>query len=918
MTALPSGTVTFLFSDIEGSTRLWEEHPDAMRGCLARHDGIMRTAITAHGGVIVKTTGDGVHAAFPTAVSSVAAAVDAQRAITTSSWDAIGGLRIRIGLHTGEAEVRDGDYYGSALNRAARLMSVAHGDQIVVSQVTEDLVRDSMPDGAELIDLGEHRLRDLTSPLHVFQVVHPDLPLEFPPLRSLESDRGNLPLQATSFVGRDDDAAALVAVLDAGPLVTLTGTGGVGKTRLAIQVAAEVVPRFADGAWFCELAAAADGELMDQVVANTIGCAQRPGLSLTESIVAFLQVRTLLLVLDNCEHLLDDAGDLAAAILRSCPGVTLLATSREPLDVDGERVVRVRSLAAPPPDATRSDVVESAAVRLFADRALVAGAATGWDDAQWLAVAEICRRVDGIPLAIELAAARVGAMTPAEIAAHLDERFRLLTGSRRGRVERHQTLRATVEWSYQLLDGTERAVFDRLGVFAGSFDAAGAVAVVSADDLDPWQVTDAVAGLVAKSMLATEPGPGGTTRYSMLETLRAFAREQLDQTGDADQWRRRHAQHFAAFAEEASAGLRGADDVIWLERAFAELDNVRAAIAWGLDRDDPDDTRCAIRIVVALEQFGQQNRTAGIDSVSVRMVDAFGDDLDPVSRSIMFAAAAYHEINRGDPDRARVYAAESLRDGVLADSPFPYLPHENLAFTELMTGRYVEALAALDEASEAFARIDNAWAEAHFLTTASVFHSLAGMYAEAQAEGERVLATARRLGNRSLLLEALNCLAWAEQRSDPEAALRYLDEYLALAGERMHHGHSGSALALAGGLRARAGDTERALELLHRAAVITRDDGVRPQVAAVLDWSLVALSSAGRAEVAATFLGALTAGPLADVSNYPPAGRRRDALERVRAELGDEVLDTCVATGAAMTYEEIAAYAIEHLAPEPT
>ena len=290
MTGLPSGTVTFLFSDIEGSTRLWEEHPDAMRDALARHDEIMRSAVAAHDGVVVKTTGDGVHAAFSTAVGGVAAAIDAQISISSAPWDGIDGLKIRIGLHTGEAEIRDGDYYGTALNRAARLMSVAHGDQIVVSQVTAGLVRDAFADDVELVDLGEHRLRDLPTPIQVFQVRHPELPSEFPRLRSVQATLGNLPSQLTSFVGRDDEVLTLADAVRHAPLVTLTGTGGVGKTRLAVHVAGEVAVDFADGAWVCELAAADDELLMAQVIANTLDCRQRPGLSLVDSIVEFLRV----------------------------------------------------------------------------------------------------------------------------------------------------------------------------------------------------------------------------------------------------------------------------------------------------------------------------------------------------------------------------------------------------------------------------------------------------------------------------------------------------------------------------------------------------------------------------------------------------------------------------------------------------
>ncbi len=436
-----------------------------------------------------------------------------------------GPLRVRMGIHSGHADVREGDYYGTAVNKAARLMSAAHGGQIVVSLATEELV----PDGAvELVDLGEHALRDLARPERVFQVAHPGLVREFPRISSLDAFGGNLPVQVTSFVGRDDDLDRIVAILDDSSLVTLTGTGGVGKTRLAVQVAAEVVPRFGDGAWFCELAAVDDGEAMAQVVSATLGCLQRPGLSLAQSVVEYLKLRELLLVLDNCEHLLDEASDFADAVVRSCPNVRVVATSREALDVAGERVVRVRSLDAPASSASGDELAQSAAVRLFTDRAVDAGAETAWDTLQLAAVGEICRRVDGIPLAIELAAARTASMSPADVATHLDERFRLLTGKRRGRVERHQTLRATVEWSYQLLDDDDRLVFDRLGVFAGTFDAPAAVAVAGGDDLDGWEITEALSSLVAKSMLVPETGADGTTRYGMLETLRQFARERLD------------------------------------------------------------------------------------------------------------------------------------------------------------------------------------------------------------------------------------------------------------------------------------------------------------------------------------------------------------------------------------------------------
>jgi len=535
---LPTGTVTFLFTDLEGSTRLWEEFPQAMKDALARHDEILRDAIVAHDGHIVKTTGDGVHAAFADAAGAVDAALDAQIALSRESWTATGPLRVRIGIHTGAAEARDGDYYGTAVNRAARLMSAANGGQTIVSLTTEELLRDVNPGGWELVDLGEHRLRDLQRAERVFQLCGDGLAADFPPLRTLDAYAGNLPAQLTSFIGRDDEVAAISEMLRSSRLVTLTGVGGVGKTRLAIQVAAEMLPEFPDGAWLCELAAANARDTMSDVVASALGVQPRAGMTLEGSIVEFLRTKRLLVVLDNCEHLLDAAADLADRVLRACDDVRILATSREGLAVDGEHVRPVRSLQ------------RSSAELLFADRACAVAPDFTLDGAHAAAVADVCRRLDGIPLAIELAASRVSSMSPEEIASLLDERFRLLTGGKRTAVERHQTLRAMVDWSYSLLDDTERVVFDRLGVFSGSFDAAAAAAVVAGDGVEPWDVRDALASLCDRSMVVAEPGEAGVTRYSMLETLRAYARERLDERGEPDRWRRRHASHYEAVTTE--------------------------------------------------------------------------------------------------------------------------------------------------------------------------------------------------------------------------------------------------------------------------------------------------------------------------------------------------------------------------------
>jgi predicted ATPase len=861
---------------------------------------------------VVKTTGDGFHAAFAAAHDALDAAIAAQLALGAEGWETTGALVVRMGVHTGPAELRDGDYYGTAVNRAARLMSVAHGGQIVVSLATEELAPES---GVELLDLGEHVLKDLSRAERVFQVVHPELRRDFPVLRSLDAFPGNLPAQVTSFVGRDDDVAQIVEMLAEGAaLVTLIGTGGVGKTRLAVQVAAEVLAQFGDGAWFCDLASARDGDAMAQVVATALGCAQRPGLSLADSIVEYAKVREMLVVLDNCEHLLDEAGELAEAMIQECPGGRLVATSREAFGVRGERVVRVRSLGAPDPSATGDALLQSAAVRLFADRAVDAGADTAWNDAQWAAVAEICRRVDGIPLAIELAAARVASMRPAEIAAHLDERFRLLTGTRRGRVERHQTLRSTVEWSYQLLDADDRSVFDRLGVFAGAFDSPGASAVASDDDLDSWRVVDSIASLVAKSMLVVEDGPDDTTRYAMLETLRQFARERLEEEGDADRWRRRHAEYYVTFAEAAGAGLRGPDEVVWMARLVSELDNLRAAVGWGLDRDDPVERELAVRIVASFAFTTM--RLATINALAGQAAEA-AHHCRAELRSPVLGLAAYYEMHQGNAERARALAQDAIRDGVVAASVNPFIAYQALGFIEMAVGNTQRAIEIYRDVRASFDAVDDLWVRAQHLAGLANYEALAGQLDEARADTELVLEMARRLQNPGLLADAFHAMAWAYQRDEPEVALAAVEQSIELYRRGLAKGGAAAGLfSLAGGLRFRLGDHNGAFELLREAVFAARDMGARPQLSATLDWSLGPLVKIGRPESAATLVGALAGGTLVDVGNFPlVAGARARTLERVRAELGEDSTDRLVAEGAAMTYDEIINYALQHLEP---
>jgi predicted ATPase/class 3 adenylate cyclase len=911
----PTGTVTFLFTDLEGSTRLWEEHPAAMHGALARHDDLLRAAIEQHGGHVVKTTGDGVHGAFAAPADALAAAVGGQRALAAEPWGETGSLRVRMGIHSGAAEARAGDYYGPTLNRAARLMSVAHGGQVVLSQTTQELLAGSLPDGVRLLDLGEHRLRDLTSNIGVFQVVLRDLPSEFPPLRSLESAAGNLPLQLTSFVGREAEVRTVGGALGEARLVTLTGTGGVGKTRLALQGAAELLPEYGDGAWLCELAPVTDADAMAQVIASTLGAGHRPGLSLSDSVIEYLRYRQLLLILDNCEHLLDDAGAFAERVLQRCGDVTILATSREALDVAGERVVRVRSLSTPDGSATDDDLRQNASVRLFVDRASAVASGFELTSANRDAVADICRRLDGIPLALELAAARIAAMSPKDVANRLDERFRLLTGQRRGRVERHQTLRATVEWSYQLLLESERNVFHGLSVFAGTFDADAVVAVVADGGTDGWEVLDTLAGLVAKSMLVSEEAFDGSTRYVMLETLRQFAHERLDETGEADRLRRRHAGYYADLMTAVGVGLRGPDELEWRLRREADLDNMRAALDWGLDSDEPEDRQLAVRISAGVAHDSLGYRTAGMRFWSVLAVAA-AEEVDPARRVSVLSNASFHATDIGNQEEARSLAAQALALGVDAEHPPVTIAFQALAYVDILSGNYDSALGALRAAVERLERIDaEPWELGHVLANLGCYEAINGELEVASEHGRRALTIARELGCPSLLAFALHTSAWTLISSDREGALAATEEAIALSGDGdVASGTLSGTYSMCGLLRAYRGNLAGAYRALRKAVLLSRDYGERPQMGAALGWGIAVFQIAGRPEQAAVFVGALNSGALRAVSNHPRAARGHGPrrVEQLRAVLGDDV-DVGMARGAAMSYDEIVEYVLAEL-----
>jgi predicted ATPase len=567
---------------------------------LSRHDELMRTAITSCAGVVFKTVGDAFCAAFARAGDAVAAALAAQRALASQAWPGDVTLQVRMGIHSGLCEERDGDYFGPTVNRAARLAAVAHGRQVVVSEATVDLTRDSLPSGILFKDLGRHRLKDLTVPEHVFQLDADDLPTRFPPLRSLGNLElgNNLPIQLTSFVGRRRDLSELRRLLSASRLVTVTGAGGCGKTRTAIEALSDV-----EGVWFVDLAPLADPGLVPAQVGAALGIQAQPGQSITETLTEALEPQALYLVLDNCEQLLDSCAELASVVLRSCPRVRLLATSRQPLDVEGEQVYRLPSLSLPSDhgDIDHERVADSESVQLFVERAVARVSTFELTDANAAAVAAICRRLDGIPFAIELAAARVTSFSVAELEARLDDRFRFLSSGRRA-LPRQQTLRASVEWSYDLLTHSEQTLLRYLSVFAGGFTFEAAETLCTDRFLSDLDSVGLISSLMEKNLIQieehTEP-----LRYGMLETIREFATEHLRAHDEEPGARAAHAGVFLGLAEAASPHLWKAERLDWLARIDAEEANLREAMAVLLSDPDPASGLLAMRLFIAMSRY---------------------------------------------------------------------------------------------------------------------------------------------------------------------------------------------------------------------------------------------------------------------------------------------------------------------------
>jgi predicted ATPase/class 3 adenylate cyclase len=879
MSIPPTGTVTFLFTDIEGSTKMWERNPRAMQEALARHDELLRTTIEARHGYVFKTVGDAFCAAFGTATDAAEAALACQLALLEEGWaEEVGAIRVRMALHAGAAEERDGDYFGPPLNRVARLLSASHGGQVLLSHAAKELTRDDLPDGASLKDLGERRLKDLFRPERVFQLLSPHLPTSFPPLKTLDARMNNLPAQPTPLVGRERELGEVRDLLrgEGVRLLTLTGPGGIGKTRLGLQVAAELLDEFADGVFFVALAPLTDPALVASAIASPLGVVEIGERPLKEELETYLRDKEVLLLLDNFEQVLD-AAPLLGELLSECPKLKGLATSRSVLRVYGEQEYPVPPLELPRPGRLPAidRLSQYEAVRLFIERAKAARPDFSVTDENAPAVAEICMRLDGLPLAIELAAARIKLLPPRAMLERLGSRLKLVTGGARNLPERQRTLRGTIEWSHTLLEEGERVFFARLAVFSGGRTMEAIEAICDAKGDLPVDTLDGVSSLLDKSLLRQEEGPESEPRFVMLETIHEYARERLEASGEAEEVRRLHAEYFLALAEEAEPELTGPDQLAWLERLEAEHDNMRAALQWSLEKEPETAFRLA------------------------GMLARFWDIRSDISEGSRWLEAALRQSGRPDTiTEAATRAKLSSEAGTFA----------------FYRADYDHAIVLHGEALELYRELGDDSGVAFALMCLGAQYNQPGDYERAAPFFEEALALSRRIGDRPNMVDTLHNLADVErQRGNYERAKTLGMESMALAREMEDKWQLAGIVVWVGLLTVFSGDEHDLAEgFLKEALVLSRELGNWADGAYCLEGFAGLAGAKAQGGRAARLWGAAEA--LRKTIGAPLSIEGRLYFERsmvaARAELGEAAWEAAFAQGMAMSPEEAAEYAL--------
>jgi predicted ATPase/class 3 adenylate cyclase len=910
----PTGTLTFLFTDIEGSTRLWEHDAPAMQAALARHDEVLGRAVEDHGGYIFKTVGDAFCVAFPTGPDALQCALDTQRRLLASPWEQTGPLKVRIALHTGAAEERDGDYFGPPLNRVARLLSAAHGGQVLVSLATQELVRDQLPGGTSLGYLGEHRLKDLFRPERVFQLLAPELPSEFPPLRTLGVYRNNLPLQPTPLIGREKEVLEVCNLLrdDETHLLTLTGPGGTGKTRLALQAAADLLDDFPDGTFFAQLATLTESELFSSTVAETLGVRETGEQPLEESLKDYLRERRLLLVLDNFEQVLG-AAPAVAELLAVAPGLKILATSRAPLGLYGEQEFPVPPLTLP--DLTSSPSLESLtqyeAVGLFVERARAVKPDFQVTNESAPAVAEICVRLDGLPLAIELAAARIKMLPPQAMLQRLSSRLKLLTGGARDLPERQRTLRGAIEWSHALLERGEQVLFARLAVFSGGRTLEAIDAICDAEGDLPVDAFERVSSLLDKSLLRQEEGPGGEPRFVMLETVHEFAREKLEKSAEAGEIKRTHARYFLTLAEGAYPELKGANQLEWLDLLEAEHDNMRAALSWALEHDEAE---MAARLGGALWLFWF---VRGYHSEGRRWLQealAMDEQGSSDSRAMVLAGLGWLAAHQGDLDRAQEACEEGLHLLANETSEARRCLLVFLGWVEREREDYSRATQLFEESLALSQQMSDTYWHATSLSNLALVSHYRRDSETATELYEASMDLFREQGDKQSLAYCLNNLGMvAYSQGDLGRAAQLTEEGVALVRELGARVDVALGLCNLGWIALLQDDLGRAADFYRESISLSWDTGLTPLVQSALEGSACLAGAKGETQRAVRLWGAAqnlheTKGIPRDDDFLTEADAR---ISAVRSGMEGKAWEEAFRQGRAMTLDEAVSYALE-------